>query len=444
MPINLEPVERWAEDRAETIQSESESFWNANVDDFSSMFAAGTACANALRHREGQLTNRFADYVGRISQEVLTEFFDWVQLIKQSVRRRDPNPRLWHLRNPHEAIWLGATADMVQLSDATRVRGDVAIFAFHGMNYNGSSTEAYRDYYKPLEEAWKIFKNGPNPDGLTSNVFIVSYDSMWTDEAERLASLYDVVTGLNYIMLAAIWDECERRATLTASAMIPRVKEFYANHSSMVLMSHSLGAFGAATIYSSLVGEDFHRGLRSPGLWINMQGAIPNQSLLAGRQFGRVPSFFHPELGPESYGLMMQFFARQDVTLSTMYMVARREAAIGKYGGYQASRQWWGPEILQRHDTTGITGSSHGIGNMPPGAAGYFPKLGTYIDSMRFEKQELFRSALHRASAAAKPVMAAIGLPLPVTYGRAFEGVRTGKRVVAYQRLAESASEDDK
>lgn len=384
MPINIEPVERWGRERVKAFQKTSQEFWDNSISDLRYAFGGVLQCARQLDNIHDRLLSRFIEYTGRASQEALSDVFDIIQQIKQHVRQRNPNPRLWLLHNPHNSVWQGRAPSKTQITtpfDPSSHRADSCLFAFHGMDYDGSFDEAFRDYYAPMARAWNLFRDSETPGGQTSSVVIVTYDSRWTDEAERLYTVLDLASPLHYIMVAAIWDEMERRARLTAEYCVPFMKSFYRSHANVVAMSHSLGSFGHASLIKQLRRDGFQSGLQWPGVWINMQSAVPDTDLIwPARQFAGVSEFFHSEFGARASGEIWTFFSQMDIVLSTVYFFARRQVAMGQFGAKEFGSMWPGSELLRRHDVTDYTGTSHGVGNAIPGASGYFDKLARYLE----------------------------------------------------------------
>ncbi len=386
MPFDLDSLETWGHARSQAVQKTLIELRDNTLSDLDLAFGNLEECRKKLDEIRYRIASRHIEYAGRLSQEVLADVLEKVQILKQYVEERPANPRIWLIGNPGFVWGRGVSAEVTELVEIEQTpTAELAIIAVHGMNYDATFAEAFDSYFVPLEQAFRLFEHTDRPNGMTTSVVLISYDSNWFDEWERIYSVANVTSSLHHILAAAMWDECERRAKETSSFSLQFIKRIFENHKLVVSMTHSLGSFLYGDVVQQLVRDEFHRREDfHPGFWISLEAAFPDTAFLDNRIFQSTKKFFHSEFHQQSLGTIWLFHSYLDIILSTAYFYARREIASGLAGSREAAESWWGKDVITRYDTTEITTTKHNVSNTIPGSGGYFQALREYLERSDF------------------------------------------------------------
>ncbi|MEI5919431.1 hypothetical protein ACMHYP_26235 [Bacillus cereus] len=287
----------------------------------------------------------------------------WEQVSGQL--ERDPNPQVYALWNPKQAVWEGATPNLESLPadyNNFHIEASGTIF-IHGKDYQSDPKEAYEFYVNYAKEL-NLYKNFHT----IQDVFLVCYDTKITDEADTIIRkgfetvLGTTITGSAPNMFAAVlWRELERRATLTGDFLFPLLKRMREAKGAYGAVTHSLGCFTLAHVANRLVNvlPDGNR-LRS---WHCMAPALPANAFTGTGIFKDAPLI--------SDGTTV-WYSHIDSILSTAYIYANGYPAMGQTGCLESANS------VENIDVTQFVGPVHNVQEIA-GTPGYFtlvaPKL---------------------------------------------------------------------
>jgi hypothetical protein len=172
--------------------------------------------------------------------------------------KSDPDPKLYVLQNPHEAVHNNARP-VFKTERTTPVAPNVFI---HGMGYDGSPEAAFYGFYKDFESQAEMFpRAGP---GRFGGIHLLCYKSDLTLEKKTLIQrgiegiIGEVVSADSFLILSVYWRELERRAReVSRRFLMPIVRQWRGTSelTRFVVVSHSLGCYLFADCAHQLAAE---------------------------------------------------------------------------------------------------------------------------------------------------------------------------------------------
>lgn len=293
------------------------------------------------------------------------------KILCHNLWRRSPTAGLFELNNPHASIWRGDKPNIAPITSFGEINlAQRPMLFVHGMNF-GSPHEVFTDYLLPFERQARVFFKRERRD---FQMLFVHWDSHmfspatqgfidrhpgWGETAVKLASLPFVKSFMH---------ELESRAEQSANLLQPLMNEWMqaSDAPRPWLITHSLGAY----LWSQIVSRQVREALqcRQFGNWWNLQAAVMPNAYSRGGAFEEVEAIYRG--GDRSS--MTLWYSQRDFILATFYRLAKRAAAAGQVGMWNATR------ICQR-DVTELAWEAHGLQTFRRGPGNFFERVGQLI-----------------------------------------------------------------
>lgn len=328
---------------------------------------AAAGCLAELDHVRLRVTHRAIEYYTAVQRMLIDDELLPVELIQKVWEQvsgqleHDPKPQIYALWNPKEAVWEGAEPRLEPVpEDWNNFHIESTTYLFiHGKDYRSDPKEAYEFYVRFAKEV-NLYKESHTIE----DVFLVSYDTKITDEAETIIRkgfetvLATMVTGsAPNLFLAVLWRELERRATVTGDFLLPLLKRMREGKGSYGAVTHSLGCFTFAHAAKRLISEQPEgHGLN---FWYCMAPALPANAFTNTGIFKQAPLI----------GETSVWYSFIDSILSTAYILANGHPAMGQTGALEPAHS------LNDIDVTKLAGPVHNVQEIAE-IPGYFTLVG--------------------------------------------------------------------
>ncbi len=268
------------------------------------------------------------------------------------------------LKNPRATLWGGKPPVFESITSSDSIPAGKRIVLFiHGMEY-GHRLEVLKDLVKPLERGTQWFHHDP---GNLELLFIHWDSRLRVDHRhlkffpirELLKSLYAI--GEQLIKVKATFEELEWRAKEAASSVSPIFKDFLSRKGEFqpLVITHSLGAL----VWSEIIRQTVE-GYGIPdnlGQWWNMQPALEWNVFQKGKSFESISDAYL-----SGNGQMSVWYSKTDFILSTLFLAAKRNFAMGQVG--------IGSSEHQLKNMTHIAREAHGQAALRPHGC-YFSRV---------------------------------------------------------------------
>lgn len=227
------------------------------------------------------------------------------------------------------------------------LRTRAPLLFIHGIEF-ATPEETLTDLVLPMLDAL-----GPERTS-ERDVYVFVWNSLLTNRVKinevlnvsRLKQLWFAVTELprcrTYLM------DVERRAKEAAQCLLPFALEWNAeNRVGPTVITHSMGSLVWAETLKLLYESSAL--FSKPGVWWSLQPAISRRAFQAGGEYHVVPKIY---TGRDAAKAMV-WYSRLDYILSTIYLVSKREFALGQRGCPEAS--------IPQKDVTAWVKEAHGM-----------------------------------------------------------------------------------
>ena len=378
MAFDLGELERKTTSIVRDTQRLGEAFIENTMNDIDAIIGDVEACGQHLEAIRVRVSNRAVEYQTGIFRILVdTEILPatlieevWLQVASELAV--EPNPQLFKLDNPEQAVWNGAQPSFTPIPPSYSFPDfRNAFFILHGMGYDGSNKQAFDSMYKPFEKSARMF-NGDTSWKRFSDIYLVAYDTRLTDEARTIirkgfASVLgqQVVGSAPNTIGAVLWRELERRANLTGEYLAVYLSSLSAPpHASGFVVAHSLGCFASAAALKSYALRSTN-ARRVISQWLCMAAALPANALTNSGIFEESLNAVTSLAPPFGTFVLFSWF---DLVLGAAYTPLVNETlAMGQTGALIPVQP------LANSNVSRLVGETHAISD------GYLDKVGPVI-----------------------------------------------------------------
>jgi hypothetical protein len=222
----------------------------------------------------------------------------------------------------------------------------------HGVDY-ADDREAVTDFILPLVEATGLGKSR-----RSSEFYLLTWNSMLFSRATRDRISVKPLKRLKFYLAASLWwsrfwRDAERRADEAAESLAGFIDVCFARGLAPSGITHSAGGIVWAGAMKRIMAThaDVASGDTSPGLWWNLQPAIPDEAFCAEGDYAAVAALYEKS----SHGRNVRhvvWFSRMDFILGALYRFARKAPAMGQWGSRSRA--------VRQRDVTWMTMEAHG------------------------------------------------------------------------------------
>ncbi|MCX6116060.1 MAG: hypothetical protein NT027_00850 [Proteobacteria bacterium] len=267
-----------------------------------------------------------------------------------SLHRQDTNGELWLL---DESMRLKPVDRFGSEENAVR-----PIVFIHGANYFDAD-EVMRDLVLPMLEIIGQPRRENRP------IYIFKWQSQFS-EGE---------SGLRYAPFRILNDLCHCRSIFRAlEARAVKASEVLVHLMSKseqfqgrgpIVIAHSLGNLVWAHAAKSFMSQQSI--MQDPGLWWSLQPALNRHSMLRGGEFEVLPRIYNKDSNGKAFILYSKF----DFVLSTLYLISKREMALGQFGC---------PALeIPQINISGLTFEAHGTNFLFKRMGCFFTRLKAFL-----------------------------------------------------------------
>ncbi|MEB8700833.1 hypothetical protein P4H21_08580 [Bacillus cereus] len=373
-------IEKVATDSLQKVVSTVDAVVQNTVDDISLILNETANCAASMGRISMRVAQRAIEYNDVWIKQLIDAQILPIDLIEKVWEQigwkleKYPNPRIFLLENPRDAVWGGAPANFKEVDVNKALPMDRVPFLFvHGAEYNAFASEAFK-FYRQFELAAGMFNNNIT-DYSKADIYIVSYDSKLTDEEGLIIRKgISTVLGGNItgdapnIYASVLWKELERRAKITANEKIfPFLRQIALANNKGRAVTHSLGCLCLAHAANQYISG---RASIRPAFssWFCMAAAIPTSAFTRTGEYTSAPLIAGIPDGI-AYGTSV-WSSKLDSVLSTMYVLANNRFAMGQWGALQTKENYY-------YTNLDVTKCVRGIHEVKEGefGKGYFEKI---------------------------------------------------------------------
>ncbi|TYP78238.1 hypothetical protein [Paenibacillus methanolicus] len=437
MAINLGGLERRAKSAINDVTNATTTLIDNTVQDVDFILRRVGDCARAVDSIRVRVANRAIQYQTTAMRILIQNQVLPVETIDQVFRRiarqiqRDPNPRVFHYRNPEAAIWLRTQRpDVVQINPNTHnfPANRWPYIFIHGAGRGGTAEEArffYEDFEINARMFNPVFANSPNYRA-NADIYLVAYDAQIEGEDELIIRralatvLGQAITGSSPdLFLAVMWKEFERRAIVTADrALLPMFNRMAGQtFRNAGLITHSLGCLVGAQAAERFIRAQPNANVLT--FWYCMAAALPSDAFTTTGAFNNAPRIAGVADGIRQ-GTSV-WFSYLDAVLLFAYTLANKHLALGVTGALESKNP------LTDFNVTDIVGPVHDL-NIADPSRGYFNLLASEIQRALFTGS--IRSAAGVGRIVAKRPSKRIAAKRPVKRSKAPKGIATRKTVI--------------
>ncbi|WP_416042490.1 hypothetical protein [Bacillus subtilis] len=371
--ISLKAIQKKAENTVNDLQKTGRAVINNTIDDIQLVLGGISECLKEVDKIRIRAIHRAIEYHTLYQRSMIEAGILRVDLIDKVWEKvfgkieGNANPKIYQLRNPKQAVWSNSKPIMIPINlDSHTFPQRRAPYLFvHGAGKRGNEEEAF-DFYEQFELNAKMFNNS-NHDYSSSDIYIVSYDSLITNNTKLIIKdAFESVLGTlsdsdaPLLFTAVVWREWEKRAEETAEKVIlPFMRKMSesgieAPRLGAGAITHSLGCYALSHAAQLFVSEIPEPSLRPFSFWFCMAAALPSNAFTSTGQFPLAPLIAgRPYQDNLFYGTSV-WFSNLDATLGVLYSIlANRYFSMGQTGSLVSK------EDLVNLDVTRCSGLEH-------------------------------------------------------------------------------------
>jgi hypothetical protein len=239
------------------------------------------------------------------------------------------------------------------------------ILFVHGIEFS-SASEALQDLVKPVLD---ILGRNTTAD---REIFVFAWNSLLTNQ-------HPISDAFKGSLMTKLWrlarelprcttylKDVERRAKEAAQALLPLAITWNShNKTGPTVISHSMGSLVWAETMKLLLQSS--KTLSKPGIWWSLQPALPRGVFKPGGEYEMIPGIY---TGKESAKKLV-WYSRWDHILSTIYVISKRDFALGQKGCPAG--------MIAQRDVTEWAREAHGMQHLSSKLGHFFERVAVVL-----------------------------------------------------------------